>query len=149
MSRDLRVAGYAATFDQPNERREVLRRGAFATQEWPLFLLADHVVGRPSYASSRRGTLETQEDGYGLWFQATLDDDAEGFEMWCLIRFAGVTGISVGGSGWQHRQEGRLKAFVCMPIYELSVLTSGGPRFPGTWVAPLDDARRRRLEMRS
>src|SRR5690349_21803491 len=96
------IGGYAAVFDQQSVRGDlIVAPGAFrdviASRGVFLFLNHPGDAGvRPSLASTTRGTLYLEEDGYGLWFEACLENDPDGIEAYRHVLYGSATGVSWG-----------------------------------------------------
>lgn len=149
------IGGYAARFDLTSPiggRLEQVRHGAFAKAiaAGRIHLLVNHLNYADhralSLASMSRGTLHVEEDSVGLWFEASLYDDAHGARMMQSVQQGMVTGASTGCRGnfdYVCRGKNGVDLLTESNPWEISLVTA--PRQPGrrgTWVKPLEEALR-------
>ena len=100
---DMTVVGYAAVFDQPTEINslfegrflEVIKPGTFAgsLKTRDIALLWAHDMGYP-LARVANGTLELEEDDYGLRMTAQLPDNTRGHDTLYQIKRGDIDGMS-------------------------------------------------------
>lgn len=138
------IAGYAVPFHSrsnptTNGRANIIEPRAFdcAIATGDIYLLRDHLEGRPSWASASAHTLHLETDAYGLWFDAALPDTPDGRDLHRRIRFDGISGVSIGwAGGWAELlADGCTQRWSEVNLWELSLLTTPRkPAFSGTWV---------------
>ena len=117
----LRIAGYAALFDQPDGARDVIRRGAFART------LADRRAPVPLYwqhrPDQRIGWVEVAgEDARGLRIIASIDRADS--RAAALLRARAVDGLSFGyrARGYRSTAHGG-RELADIDLFEVSVVT--------------------------
>ncbi len=149
------IGGYACLFNTISVIagvRELVKPGAFeralAARNW--YLLGNHVVGRPSFASMHAGTLHVEEDPYGLWFEAQLpDDDGVGARLMDAVKRRTICGVSTGGCKQRVQQIQGNRVLIEAAVWEISLaIAPCQPQRVGTWVLPNSEAQRHRARLR-
>jgi HK97 family phage prohead protease len=128
----LKIAGYAATFNQEADGlafREVIAPGAFTrtlASEQPMFLLVNHDFDALPLAATKSGTLVLNEDKVGLRMEATLDpanpraqELASALSRGDVDKMSFAFTIAEGGD----TREGGLRTLTDLDLYEISVVT--------------------------
>ncbi len=88
---DLRIAGYASVFGQPDKGGDVVAPGAFADAAAPLPLLWQHQTDEPI------GFVESlTEDARGLRITARIVGEGRGAQAAALVRAGAIDGLSFG-----------------------------------------------------
>jgi HK97 family phage prohead protease len=147
----LNIGGYAITFNTVSVRggvREVVKPGAFAqviAERSGLYLLRNHSVGQPSFASTGDGTLHLEEDGHGLYFEAQLANDAAGARLLGQVCRRQVCEVSIGSLWDLSEVDNGIRVFYEIGMWEISLAEPGRAGCVGTWVRPIMEARRDRL----
>ena len=129
----LKIAGYAATFD--NEAtglnfREVIAPGAFTralSNDNPVFLLVNHDLDGIPLASTQSGTMRLAQDKVGLRMEADLDPaNPRAQELASALRRGDITKMSfaftVGPDG-QTKEDGLRTLTQIDHLYEVSAVT--------------------------
>lgn len=116
----LRLAGYAALFDQPDHARDIIRRGAFRRT------LAERRAAIPLYwqhqPEQRIGWVErAQEDARGLRVIARIDNPAGRAGQ--SLRAYAVNGLSFGYRARRYRHETTGRVLEEIELFEISVVT--------------------------
>jgi HK97 family phage prohead protease len=152
----LRIAGYAATFNQEATGlnfREMIAPGAFTRSlqsSDPVFLLVNHDTEALPLASTQSGTLRLTQDNVGLRMEADLDPmNPRAAELASVLSRGDVDKMSfaftVNPDG-ETRSEG-LRTLTDLNLYEVSVVTY--PAYDSTSVGMRNaDAELEDLEMR-
>jgi HK97 family phage prohead protease len=146
------VGGYACTFNQVFRRGgvpTVVKPGAFAraiaTAHWQL--LVNH--GAPSQASTGEGTLHVEQEEYGLWFEASLPDDAAGAQLMERVRRREISGVSTASTHSTVMTVDGIDVWDDMDAWEISLmLPPARAALRGTFALPNIAARRHRLRVR-
>jgi HK97 family phage prohead protease len=128
----LKIAGYAATFNQEADGlafREVIAPGAFTrtlASDQPMFLLVNHDFDALPLAATKSGTLKLAEDKVGLRMEATLDpanpraqELASALSRGDVDKMSFAFTIAEGGD----TREGGLRTLTDLDLYEISVVT--------------------------
>lgn len=128
----LKIAGYAATFNQEADGlafREVIAPGAFTrtlSSDQPMFLLVNHDFDALPLAATKSGTLILSEDSIGLRMEATLDpanpraqELASALSRGDVDKMSFAFTIAEGGD----TREGGLRTLTDLDLYEISVVT--------------------------
>lgn len=148
------IGGYACAFNQVYCRggvRHLVRPGTFARAiaDHGWLLLRDHIEGVPSQASTRANTLHVEEDEYGLWFEASLPDDAAGAQLMDRVRRREITEMSTGSVHSVGDVLDGVQVWSQINAWELSLVTPPGRAArAGTFVYPNLAARRHRSRVR-
>ena len=133
----MRFAGYAAIFDRPDRRGDVVRAGAFAraVKVGAVPLLWQHERARPI------GRIEyLAEDGRGLRVIGRLSSGAAGNEAAALIRDGALGGLSFGYRVREAKGEAGgsgIRELLDVDLVEISLVTF--PMQPRARVHAVDD----------
>lgn len=129
----LRIAGYAATFNQEADGlnfREVIAPGAFTralASEDPVFLLINHDMEGVPLASTQSGTLQLRQDKTGLYIEAELDPaNPRAQELTSALRRGDMNKMSFAftvASDGQKKEDGLRTLTEIERLYEVSVVT--------------------------
>lgn len=157
----LKIAGYAATFDQEAENlnfREKIAQGAFTRSlesADPIFLLVNHNAEQLPLASTASGTLKLSQDAVGLRMEANLDpSNPRAAELASALTRGDVNKMSFAFSinpGGESR-DGGVRTITDCTIYEISVVNS--PAYESTTVGMRSaeedalDLRKKQLELK-
>ena len=127
----LKIAGYAATFNQEADGlnfREQIAQGAFKRSlegSDPIFLLVNHQYDQLPLASTRSGTLRLSEDSKGLALEADLDpSNPRSAELASALTRGDVSKMSFSfkvNPGGETR-EGNLRTLTDLKLFEVSVV---------------------------
>lgn len=150
------IEGYAATFNQTSEVLgwfvERIRPGAFAKtlREADVRALFNH---NPDYVLGRRraGTLELEEDGYGLRFRVVPPDTSWARDLRQSIERGDINQASFAFDAirdeWNYDVEPNERELVEVRLYDVSIVTY--PAYPQTSVSARALAHRFINEVRS
>jgi HK97 family phage prohead protease len=137
----LKIAGYAATFNQEAENlsfREQIAPGAFTRSlesSDPIFLLVNHQADQLPLASTQSGTLKLSQDKVGLRMEANLDPaNPRAAELASALTRGDVNKMSFAFSinpGGETR-EGGIRTITDCTLYEVSVVNQ--PAYDSTQV---------------
>jgi HK97 family phage prohead protease len=157
----LKIAGYAATFNQEADGlnfREVIAPGAFTrtlASEQPMFLLVNHDFESLPLAATKSGTLVLAEDSVGLRMEATLDPaNPRAQELASALTRGDVDKMSFAftvADGGDTR-EGGLRTLTDLDLYEISVVTMPAYSSTSVGMRKADDEnlalRKRQLQLK-
>ena len=128
----LKIAGYAATFNQEADGlnfREQIAPGAFTRtlqSAEPVFLLVNHDTAPLPLASSQSGTLRLSQDGVGLRMEADLDPKnpfasalASALERGDVDKMSFAFTVAPDGE----TRDGGLRTLTDVNLYEVSIVT--------------------------
>ena len=137
----LKIAGYAATFNQEAENlsfREQIAPGAFTRSlesADPIFLLVNHQSDQLPLASTQSGTLKLTQDKVGLRMEANLDPaNPRAAELASALTRGDVNKMSFAFSinpGGESR-DGGVRTITDCTLYEVSVVNM--PAYDSTQV---------------
>jgi len=137
----LKIAGYAATFNQEAENlsfREQIAPGAFTRSlesADPIFLLVNHQSDQLPLASTQSGTLKLTQDKVGLRMEANLDSaNPRAAELASALTRGDVNKMSFAFSinpGGESR-DGGVRTITDCTLYEVSVVNM--PAYDSTQV---------------
>jgi HK97 family phage prohead protease len=110
------IKGWASVFGESDSHSDVTVKGCFVTDLKQFTYTRPMLLSHDSSKIIGRWDLIREKD-YGLWCEGTvLDEDAQ---FW--IKERGLSGLSIGYAGRQHKQEAGLRKLQVVELEEISV----------------------------